>query len=175
MGEVAEKFWGSRSAGAQLEAARALMIGGGASMVYHFMDEADVTRILQHAAVSIASDASVIDPGAGTPHPRGYGNTARVLGTYVRDRKVLSLEEAVHKMTSLPAAHFGFDGRGVIREGAIADLVVFDPATVADRATFAAPHAFPTGIPHVVVHGQLVVHGGKLTGARPGQLLVGRQ
>jgi N-acyl-D-aspartate/D-glutamate deacylase len=105
------------------------------------------------------------------PHPRGYGNNARVLGEYVRERKVITLEEAVRKMTSLPAAHFGFAGRGVIAEGAAADLVVFDPATVKDEATYPAPHAYASGIPHVIVNGVFVVRDSKATGARPGQIL----
>jgi N-acyl-D-aspartate/D-glutamate deacylase len=135
------------------------------------MDEADVARIMQHPMVSVASDSGVLDPAAGVPHPRGYGNTARVLGEYVRDRMVLPLEEAVRKMTSLPAGHFRFEGRGVIREGAFADLVLFDPARVRDNATYAAPHAFPSGLPHVLVNGVFVVRGGRPTGARPGQVL----
>ena len=148
------------------------MLNGGASMVYHFMDEEDVARIMRHPMVSVASDAGVIEPGSGVPHPRGYGNNARVLGEYVRERKVLSLEEAVRKMTSLPAEHFRFEGRGVIREGAVADLVLFDPARVKDEATYAAPHAFPTGIPHVIVNGVFVVRDGQTTGARPGDILM---
>ena len=83
---------------------------------------------MRHPMVAVASDAGVLEPGAGVPHPRGYGNNARVLGEYVRERKLLPLEEAVRKMTSLPAQHFGLAGRGVIREGAAADLVLFDAA-----------------------------------------------
>jgi N-acyl-D-amino-acid deacylase len=172
MAEVASKIAGDDSADAQLEAARILMLNGGASMVYHFMDDQDVARIMRHPLVSIAADAGISDAGSGVPHPRGYGNTARVLGDYVRDRHVISLEEAVRKMTSLPASFFGFDGRGVIKEGAFADLVVFDPATVADTATYAAPQSYPAGIPHVLVNGVFVVRDGKTTGARPGGLLL---
>jgi N-acyl-D-amino-acid deacylase len=169
MRDAAQRLVGRADAGAQLEAARLMMLAGGASMVYHFMSEDDVERIMRHPAVGIASDAGVIQPGAGVPHPRGYGNTARVLGDFVRTRKVLSLEEAVRKMTSLPAEHFGFAGRGVIREGAAADLVIFNPARVADRATYAAPHASPAGLPHVLVNGVFVVRDGAQTGARPGE------
>jgi N-acyl-D-amino-acid deacylase len=171
MKQVAETLSGSGSADAQLEAARTLMIGGGASMVYHFMGDDDIARIMRHPMVSFASDAGVLQPGNGVPHPRGYGNNARVLGEYVRQRKVITLEEAVRKMTSLPAAHFGFSGRGVIAEGAAADLVVFDPATVKDEATYPAPHAYASGMPHVIVNGVFVVRDGKVTGARPGQIL----
>ena len=134
MKDVAVKLVGQATADAQLEAARMLMLGGGASMVYHFMGDDDIARIMKHPMVSVASDAGVLERGAGVPHPRGYGNNARVLGEYVRERKVISLEEAVRKMTSLPAAHFGFAGRGVIREGAAADLVVFDPVRIRDTA-----------------------------------------
>jgi N-acyl-D-amino-acid deacylase len=105
------------------------------------------------------------------PHPRGYGNTARVLGEYVRTRHVIPLEEAIRKMTSLPAEQFRFANRGVIRPGYAADLVVFDPAHVADAATFEKPHAYPTGIPYVVVNGVVVVKKGEQTDALPGQVL----
>jgi N-acyl-D-amino-acid deacylase len=111
-------------------------------------------------------------PGQGVPHPRGYGNTVRVLGKYVRREHVITLEEAVRKMTALPAAHFGFADRGLIKPGYAADLVVFDPKAVDDRATFEAPHAYPIGLPHVIVNGQFVVRDGVVTGARPGALLV---
>jgi N-acyl-D-amino-acid deacylase len=171
MKQVAERMIGQGDAGAQLEAARRMMVAGGASMVYHLMGEEDIARIMRHPMVAFASDAGVLTPGSGVPHPRGYGNTVRVLGDYVRERKVIPLEEAVRKMTSLPAAHFGFEGRGVIRVGAAADLVVFDPAAVKDVATYAAPHAFPAGVPQVLVNGQFVVRDGATTGARPGQIL----
>jgi len=172
MKDVAVKLSGSGSTDAQLEAARTLMLGGGASMVYHFMGDEDIARIMRHPMVGIASDAGVLQPGVGVPHPRGYGNTARVLGEYVRERRILTLEEAVRKMTSLPAEHFGFAGRGVIREGAVADLVVFDAARVRDTATYAQPHAYPDGITHVIVRGEFVVKNGVHTGARPGQVLM---
>jgi len=172
MKQVAEKMIGDGAADAQIEAARILMLNGGASMVYHFMNEDDVASIMRHPMVSIASDSGVIDAGSGVPHPRGSGNTARVLGEYVRERKVITLEEAVRKMTSLPASFFKFEGRGIIQEGAAADLVLFDPAKVKDEATYAAPLAFPTGIPHVLVNGVFVVRDGKTTGARPGEILL---
>jgi N-acyl-D-amino-acid deacylase len=168
MADVAARIAGGRSAEAQFEAARALMLGGGASMVYHFMDEADVERIMKAPYVSVASDAGVNEFGRGVPHPRGYGNTARVLGEYVRTRRVLTLEDAVRRMTSLPARHFGLVDRGELRTGAVADLVVFDPARVADRATYERPHAYPEGFAAVLVGGQVVVRSGAHTGARPG-------
>jgi N-acyl-D-amino-acid deacylase len=169
--EVAQRVVGSASADAQLEAARQLMLGGGATMVYHFMSEADIERIMKHRSVGIASDSSVLDGDGGVPHPRGYGNAVRVLGVYVRERKIISLEEAVRKMTSLPAEHFRFADRGVIREGAAADLVVFDPAQVRDVATYDKPHAYAEGVPYVLVNGVLVVDKGAQTEARPGQVL----
>ncbi len=171
MKDVAVKLTGNASADAQLEAARTLMLGGGASMVYHFMGDDDIARIMKHPMVAVASDAGVLERGAGVPHPRGYGNNARVLGEYVRERQTISLEDAVRKMTSLAAGHFGFAGRGVIREGAVADLVVFDPGRIRDTATYDKPHAFPDGIPHVIVNGVFVVRDGQTTGARPGQVL----
>lgn len=171
MKAVAAKLVGSDSADAQLEAARRMMLNGGASMVYHFMSETDVETVMKHPMVGIASDAGVNVFGSGVPHPRGYGNTVRVLGHYVRDRKVISLEEAVRKLTSLPARQFGFTGRGELREGWAADLVVFDPATVGDTATFDAPHGYPTGISHVLVNGQAVVRDGEATGVRSGAVL----
>lgn len=171
MKEVASRRIGSESADAQFEAARALLLAGGASMVYHFMSDTDVDRIMRHPQVGIASDAGVLAFGQGAPHPRGYGNNARVLGTYVRGRRVLPLEEAIRKMTSLPAGHFKFADRGTIRTGYAADLVVFDRAQVADTATFAAPHGYATGIAYVLVNGRVVVRNGAQTGARPGQVI----
>ena len=166
--QAAERLEGSGSPDAQLETARRMMLAGGASMVYHFMSDADVERIMKHPVVGFASDSSVLVQGAGVPHPRGYGNNARVLGEYVRTRKVIPLEEAVRKMTSLPAEHFRFAERGSIKPGYAADLVVFDPATVGDAATFEKPHAYATGLPYVIVNGVLVVKNGVHTGAKPG-------
>jgi N-acyl-D-amino-acid deacylase len=171
MKQVAARLKGAESADAQFEAARDLMLGGGASMVYHFMSDEDVERIMKHAHVGAASDSSLLVQGQGVPHPRGYGNAARVFGEYVRVRRVIPLEEAVRKMTSLPADHFRFRGRGLVRDGYAADLVVFDPRTVADTATFENPHSYPTGIPHVIVNGEVVIRAGEHTGARSGQVL----
>jgi N-acyl-D-amino-acid deacylase len=171
MKAVAARMLGDDSPDGQLEAARAMMLAGGASMVYHFMSEGDVETIMRNGFVGVASDASVIAFGSGVPHPRGYGNTARVLGRYVRERRVISLEEAVRKLSSVPARQFGFEGRGELREGWAADLVIFDPATIADTATFEAPHAYPVGISHVFVNGIAVLAGGVETGARAGHVL----
>ena len=171
MRQVALRRGDADSADAQFEAARAMLLEGGASMVYHLMSDDDVDRIMRHPQVSIASDASVIVFGDGVPHPRGYGNNARVLATYVRARHVISLEEAIRKMTSLPAAHFRLGNRGIIRAGFAADLVVFDPATVRETATFESPHAYATGLSYVFVNGVAVVTAGAQTDARPGQVI----
>ena len=159
---------------AQLEIMREMLRAGGASMVYHFMGEDDIARIMRHPHVSLASDSSLNRLNEGVPHPRGYGNTARVLGRYVRERKVIPLQEAVRKMSSLPAAHFGFADRGVLAAGRAADIVIFDPATVSDPASYEKPHQFATGFAHVLVNGTAVIRDGEKTGARPGRVLRGR-
>jgi N-acyl-D-amino-acid deacylase len=171
MKQVAAKTIGAETPDAQFEAARLMMLAGGASMVYHFMSDDDIDRIMRHPLVGFASDAGVLTFGSGVPHPRGYGNNARVLGPYVRQRKVIRLEEAVRKMTSLPARHFRFADRGLVQPGYAADLVVFDSTAVSDTATFEKPHGYAAGIPHVFVNGVAVVKNGEHTGAKPGQVL----
>jgi N-acyl-D-amino-acid deacylase len=169
--QIAMKRLGSESLDAQMETARQMMIHGGASMVYHLMSDEDVDRIMKHSQVAIASDSSILTPGDGVPHPRGYGNTVRVLGEYVRRRHVINLEEAVRKMTSLPAEHFRFTDRGLLKEGYAADVTIFDPAAVGDVATFEKPHAYAAGILYVLVNGTVIVRNGEETSARPGQVL----
>jgi N-acyl-D-amino-acid deacylase len=144
---------------------------GGLSAIYHALHEDDVERIMKHPMTAIASDGRLVVPGDGHPHPRWYGTFPRVLGEYVRERGVLTLEEAVRKMTSLPADRMGLGARGRIVEGAYADLVVFDPATVIDRATFTDPHQYPDGIPWVIVNGVVTVENGTLVDARAGRVL----
>jgi N-acyl-D-amino-acid deacylase len=148
-----------------------LMAQGGASMVYHSMSEKDVERIMRYANAAVASDGGLREFGVGVPHPRSYGTRARVLAEYVRNRGLISLEDAVRKMTSLPARTLGFRHRGLVREGFAADLVLFDPARVQDKATFLKPHQFSEGFDLVLVNGVAVVENGKLTGARPGRVL----
>jgi N-acyl-D-amino-acid deacylase len=148
-----------------------LVAQGGASMVYHSMSEKDVERILRYANASVGSDGGIRALGVGVPHPRSYGTRARVLAEYVRNRGVISLEEAIRKMTSLPARTLGLRDRGLVREGYAADLVLFDPARVQDKATFLQPHQYSEGFDLVLVNGQPVVENGKLTGARPGRVL----
>jgi N-acyl-D-aspartate/D-glutamate deacylase len=121
----------------------------------------------------VASDGEVPVFGRGRPHPRSYGAFARVLGRYVREKGLLSLEEAVRKMTSFPAVRTGLHERGLVRPGMKADLAVFDPETIRDRATFEEPHAYAEGISTVLVNGILGVDEGRLTGVRPGRVLLG--
>jgi N-acyl-D-amino-acid deacylase len=144
---------------------------GGANAIYHVLDEGDVERIMRHPQTVIASDARLSRPGEGHPHPRAYGTFPRVLGRYVRERQVLTLERAIHKMTLQPARRMGLRDRGAIRAGAFADLVVLEPATVADRATYDRPHQYPVGIPWVVVNGRVVVADGAFTAERGGRVL----
>lgn len=144
---------------------------GGASGIYHVLDEGDVERIMRHPMTSHASDGRLSKPGEGVPHPRGYGTFPRVLGVYVRDRGMLTLAEAVRKMTSLPAATLNLADRGRVAEGLVADIVIFDPARVADQATFVNPHQYPAGIPWVLVNGQIAVEEGRFTGRRAGAVL----
>lgn len=153
-----------------LEAVR----NGGANAIYHVLDEGDVRRIMTHPQTMIASDGRLSRPGDGHPHPRAYGTFPRVLGEYVRVQKLMPLETAVYKMTGMPAKRLGLTDRGVLREGAYADVVVFDAATVKDQSTFAEPHQYPIGIEVVVVNGELAVSDGKATGVRAGRVLVRR-
>lgn len=140
-------------------------------MVYHTMSEQDVATIMRYPNTMIASDAGVARFGSNMPHPRAYGTNSRVLGRYVRELKVLPLEEAVRRMTSLPAQRFHFTDRGLLRTGYAADLVIFDENTVSDKATYDAPHAYATGINYVLVNGVPVVENGKHNGKKPGQIL----
>lgn len=143
-------------------------------MIYHTMAEDDVERFLREDWIAIASDSGLrSDGGPERPHPRGSGNNPRVLGRYVRERGVLDLPTAVRKMTSVPARAFGLADRGELRVGAWADLVVFDPATIADRASWEEPLAPPVGIRAVFVNGQLAVDRGQVTGLRAGHVLRG--
>jgi N-acyl-D-amino-acid deacylase len=145
---------------------------GGVQIIVFILSEVDVRRCLRHPSVAIASDGSTLSPAArGKPHPRSYGTFVRVLGTYVREEKLLSLEDAIRKMTSLPAQRLRRFDLGLVRPGCHADLVVFDPATVADRATYRDPHQFATGVHYVVVNGQLVVEEGNDTGTPAGRVL----
>jgi len=146
---------------------------GGCAGIFHAIDEQDLQRILRHPATMIGSDGEVPIFGEANPHPRSYGTFVRVLGRYVRDLKTITLEDAVHKMSAFPAQRIGLADRGVLREGLKADIAIFDPATVADRATFEQPHQYAVGVTQVIVNGQVAFDDGKMTPARPGRVLYG--
>lgn len=160
-------------ASAEAETVIEMMINGGAQMVFHGMGEADVKRIMQYPFNMFASDAGIRAFGSGVPHPRGYGTNARVLAKYVREEKVLTLEEAIRRMTSLPAQKFQLKDRGLLKEGMAADIVIFDAATVKDHSTFQQPHQYSTGFQFVIVNGQVVVDDGTHNGTRSGKALKG--
>ena len=146
---------------------------GGCQGIFHAMSEDDLVRILRHPATMVASDGEVPTFGRANPHPRSYGTFARVLGRYVRDQRVLTLEEAVRKMSGFPAARLGLRDRGVLRAGMKADLAVFDAGRVRDTATFDEPHQYADGFLVVIVNGQVVYENGAMTAARPGRVLYG--
>jgi len=171
--QITHEVRGKKKLDEQLEQIFDMYANGGAQMVYHQMDEHDVQAIMKQPFTMIASDAGVRNFGAGMPHPRGYGNNARVLGKYVRELKIISLEDAIRKMTSLPAQTFNLRDRGQIREGFAADIVIFDERTVGDKATYENPHQYAEGFSHVIVNGKLVFDGTKLTGIMSGKPLFG--
>ena len=149
------------------------MVGKGnrVQMVFHKMSEEDVKYIMRYPYTMIASDAGIPQFGYSMPHPRAYGTNSRVLGHYVRELNNLELEDAIRKMTSLPAQRFQLSDRGLLRPGMAADIVIFDPDTVTDKASFDAPHAYAEGFSYVIVNGQVVVEKGKHLGTRSGQVL----
>ena len=146
---------------------------GGCQGVFHAMSEEDVVRIMKHPFTMIASDGEVPTFGRANPHPRSYGTFARVLGVYVREKKVLPLEDAIRKMTRFPATRLRLTDRGSLLPGGKADIAIFDPARVRDTATFDKPHAYAEGFSHVLVNGQVVFENGEMTAARPGRVLYG--
>lgn len=150
-----------------------LQLAGGFSAIYHSMSEEDVIRIMQHPQAMFCTDGDHVGFDVGYPHPRSYGTFPRVLGRYVHELKALTLEGAIRKMTSLSADQIGQAERGRLAEGMFADVTVFDPDTVADRATYTDPQRFPVGIRHVIVNGVPVVREGALTGATPGRVIKG--
>ncbi len=150
---------------------------GSADAIYFSMSEADVELAMKQPWVGIGSDGSAVNPDMtfeGRPHPRFYGTFPRLLGHYVREQKVLTLPDAIRKMTSLSAQITGLTDRGLLRPGMAADITIFDPKTVADKATFENPMQYPVGIPYVIVNGVVVIDKGEHTGAKPGQVLYGR-
>jgi N-acyl-D-amino-acid deacylase len=146
---------------------------GGCGGIFHAIGEEDLQRILVHPATMIASDGEVPIFGRNSPHPRSYGTFARVLGVYVRDKKLLSLETAVQKMSAFPAQRLGLSDRGVLRTGMKADIAIFDPDRIRDMATFEKPHAYAEGVSHVIINGQVAFENGTMTAARPGRVLYG--
>lgn len=146
---------------------------GGCSGIFHAMSEDDVVNLLKYPGTMIASDGEIPVFGRGNPHPRSYGTFARVLGVYVREKPVLPLEDAIRKMTGLPAGRLKLWDRGLLRPGMKADIVIFDPATVRDLATYTDPHQYAVGFSRVMVNGQVVFENGAMTDARPGRVLYG--
>ncbi len=145
----------------------------GASCIYHAMDEADVTRIMQHPYTMIASDGRLTQYGKGFPHPRAYSTFPRVLGHYVRELQVLQLSDAIRKMTYLPAQRLGLTDRGLIKVGWKADLTIFNATQIIDKATFEKPHQYPEGLHYVIINGQLVLDQGAYHDVRAGVVLKG--
>ncbi|MBL7708653.1 MAG: D-aminoacylase [Chitinophagaceae bacterium] len=152
-----------------------IMMNGGASAVFHGMGEEDVKRIMQYPFNMFASDATIRVLNAGMPHPRGYGTNARVLAKYVREEKVISLEEAIRRMTSLPAQKFQLKDRGLLKEGMAADIIIFDEKEVRDVSTFEKPHAYSAGFHFVIVNGVLTVENEKHLGIRAGKALLHKE
>jgi N-acyl-D-amino-acid deacylase len=148
-----------------------MVLTGHVQMIYFTMDEGDLVRIMQYPFNMIASDAGISKSGSSRLHPRGYGTNARVLGHYVRERKVLTLEEAIRRMTSLPARKFQLRDRGILQEGMAADIVIFDEIEISDAATYINPHAYSRGFKWVIVNGQLTIENGLHTGTRNGHVL----
>jgi len=148
---------------------------GRVGVILFQMNEDDLRRALAHPAVMVGSDGSSLSPtgpaAATKPHPRSYGTFPRVLGEYAREQRTITLPQAVHKMTGLPARRLGLRDRGEIKVGARADLVVFDARRVGDVATYDDPHRYPTGIEQVVVNGRFVIKDGEHTGSLPGRVL----
>ncbi len=142
-------------------------------VIYHAMSEEDVQRIMKDPLTMHASDGHITELNVGVPHPRNYGTFPRILGVYVREKGLLSLEEAIKKMTSMPAGRVGIRDAGLISQGKRADIVIFDPETIMDMATYIKPHQYPLGLDYVFVNGEIVVDHGKITGRKPGQIIYG--
>jgi N-acyl-D-amino-acid deacylase len=169
--EAAKLKRGSDSLEEQIEMILDIQRHGGASGVFHGMSEEDLKIFMRHPNTMVACDSGLRKIGQGVPHPRGYGNNARVLGRYVREMNVLRMEDAIRKMTSLPANTFQLQGRGQVREGNWADIVVFDPEKVRDQAEYKDPHHYSVGVAHVIVNGVQVIKDGEHTGQKAGMAL----
>ena len=156
---------------APVDLALALLDKGGAGLVSFNMSEEDIAHIMRKDYVMTCSDGGLVAPGEGKPHPRYYGTFPRKIGRYVRERGVVGLAQAIRSMTSLPATVFGLEGRGILREGAVADVVVFDFDRIAERATYGDPHQLSEGVVHVLVNGNPAVRDGKPTSTFAGEVL----
>lgn len=150
-----------------------LVENGDCGGIYFAISEDDIQRVLRHPASMVASDGQVVVFGRASPHPRSYGTFARVLGRYVRDLKIVTLEDAIRKMSSYPAQRLGLRDRGLLRERMKADVVVFDPAAVRDMSTFEQPHQYAEGVSTVIINGHVAFENGMMTAARPGRVLYG--
>tara|TARA_B100000575_G_scaffold57829_1_gene43651 strand:- start:7258 stop:8841 length:1584 start_codon:yes stop_codon:yes gene_type:complete len=146
-------------------------LNGGASCIFHAMDESDVENIMKFPHTMIASDGRLSEPGVGHPHPRAYGTFPRVLGRYVREKKVISMREAIYKMTYLPAKSFGLTDRGLINPGMKADITIFNEKEIIDRATYENPHQYPEGIEYVLINGQLAIDKSVFMKIKAGEIL----
>jgi len=144
---------------------------GGAKCIFHAMDEADVVNIMKHPQTIIASDGRLVKIGDGHPHPRWYGTFPRVLGRYVREKKILTLSEAINKMTFMPAKAMGIDNRGLIKEGMKADITIFNSKNIIDKSTFEDPHQYSEGIDYVIINGQLAIENGEFNKIKSGEVL----
>lgn len=171
--DIAKKWKNADDWIAQIDTVLDIVTSGGSGMVFHSMDENDVQNIMKYHSTMFGSDSGVRKFGSGVPHPRGYGNFARVLSRYARDLKLFTLEEAVRRMTSLPARTMRLFDRGILRPGMAADIVVFDIEKVYDPATFTQPHAYAEGFEYVFVNGVPVISDNDLTQKRPGVVLYG--
>ncbi|NVM03644.1 MAG: D-aminoacylase [Candidatus Helarchaeota archaeon] len=146
---------------------------GNPSAIYRCLSDEDIERIMKYPITMHASDGSIIEMGNGVPHPRNYGTFPRVLSLYVREKGLITLEDAIRKMTSLPASRIGIKDSGIISKGKRTDIVIFDPISIKDRATWDDPHQYPEGISYVFVNGKIVVENGKITGELPGKIIYG--
>jgi dihydroorotase/N-acyl-D-amino-acid deacylase len=169
--EITKRFFGKVTMENVAETVLRLLEKGRHSCIFHCLSEEDVQRIMQHPAGMVASDGHTVSPDESFPHPRNYGTFPRVLGRYVRELSILTLPEAIRKMTGAVAQKLGFEHRGVLKVGNWADIVVFDPEKVIDTATWEKPKQFAEGIEHVLVNGEFVVRDGRITGKRPGKVL----
>ena len=169
--EAAKLRYGQTTLDHQIALIFEIEMNGGASAVFHGMSEADARAFMKHPRTMFASDSSVRVFKRGVPHPRGYGNAARFLGHYTRDHRQLKLEEAIRKLSDLPAKTFGLKGRGRLQAGYAADITVFNPATVKDNATFKEPHAYATGFRWVLVNGNIVIENDRHNESGPGQII----